>query len=352
MDQVLEDQTIKVWIGFLGAEFTDHVQTHLGFFEAYHYFDSDEEDPKLPFAPALIEVAQEHFAFFSANEDDEQEEDDTLPELIPDESGSVPVEQRLLLLEKSLVMLTKGMETLLKDKAPRPKASSKAKATPKMKAAPQVRPSALRKGKKIDGEDPATAFPALDAGVVQAAIQAGVPKENLEEMQRLIGQNSKAAAVKDLNKVSLHDPLSEEEDGGEAAMQRAEGSGLAAPVDPVVQSLSKLTSIIEVLTDDRKKKSRTKLDEALDAVGVSSTDSLGIGSGKKNAAARRALRATFEDHPEEIHRMIERLMYEDLQSRTSISSQLVSTQGAGWNSGRELEISKQVLFQRGLQLGS
>ena len=316
MDQVLEDQAIKVWIGFLGAEFIDHVQTHFGFFEAYHYFDSDEEDPKLPFAPALIEVAQEHFAFFSANEEDEQEEDDALPELIPDESGSVPVEQRLLLLEKNLVTLTKGMETLLKDKAPRPKTSSKAKATPKTKVAPQVRPSAMRRGKKIDGEDPATAFPALDAGVVQAAIQAGVPMENLEEMQRLIGQNSKAAAVKDLNKVSLHDPLSEKKDGGEAAMQRAEGSGLAAPVDPVAQSLSKLTSIIEVLTDDRKKKSRTKLDEALDAVGVNSTDSLGIGSGKKNAAARRALRATFEDHPEEIHRMIERLMYEDLQSQT------------------------------------
>ena len=318
MDKVLEDQVMKVWIGFLGAEFIDQVQTHLGFFfEASHYFDEDEDDPKLPYAPALIEVAQEHFAFFSANEEEDKDVEDGLPELIPDESGLAPVEDRLLQVEKTLVNLARGMQTLLKDKSPRPKAANRPKAmpTPKTKAG-QTKPSLVRKTKKAEPEDATAAFPSLDAGVVQAALQAGVPRSNLEEMQRLIGQNTKAAAVKDLNKVQLQDPLSEEEDGLEVEMQKAEECGLGAPADPVAQSLTKLTSIIEVLTDDRRKKGRSKLDEALDGVGASSTDSLGIGSGKKNAAARRALRATFEDHPEEIHRMIERLMYEDLQSQT------------------------------------
>ena len=322
LDQLLEGQTIKVWIGFLGPEFIDHVQTHLGFFEAAHYFDDDEEDPMLPYAPALIEVAQEHFAFFSANEEEAVEEQEEPPELIPDESGSVPIEHRLLRLEQSLANLAKGVETMLKEKTPKPKATSKAKAVPanpKAKSNATVRAPALRKTKKnseVGGADASASYPSLDPGVVAAALQAGVPKENLEEMEKLIGQNSKAAVVKDLNKVRLQDPLSEDEDATEMEMQKEDGAGSGAHADPVAQSLSKLTSIIQVLTDDRKKKDKSKLEEALDSVGASSTDSLGIGSGKKNAAARRALRATFEDHPEEIHRMIERLMYEDLQSQT------------------------------------
>ena len=322
LDQLLEGQTIKVWIGFLGPEFIDHVQTHLGFFEAAHYFDDDEEDPMLPYAPALIEVAQEHFAFFSANEEEAVEEQEEPPELIPDESGSVPIEHRLLRLEQSLANLAKGVETMLKEKTPKPKATSKAKAVPanpKAKSNATVRAPALRKTKKnseVGGADVGASYPSLDPGVVAAALQAGVPKENLEEMEKLIGQNSKAAVVKDLNKVRLQDPLSEDEDATEMEMQKEDGVGSGAHADPVAQSLSKLTSIIQVLTDDRKKKDKSKLEEALDSVGASSTDSLGIGSGKKNAAARRALRATFEDHPEEIHRMIERLMYEDLQSQT------------------------------------
>ena len=321
LDQLLDDQTVKVWIGFLGPEYIDHVQTHLGFFEAAHYFDDNEEDPLLPYAPALIEVAQEHFAFFSANEGEVvADEPEELPELIPDESGSAPIEDRMLKLEKSLIEIAKGMETLMKEKVPKTTPSSKSKpgATPKPKSN-SSRPSALRKTKKtpeVDAADVASAYPALDQGVVTAALQAGVPKENLEEMQRLIGQNTKAATVKDLNKVRLQDPLSEDEDAKELEMQKDDVSGSAVHADPVVQTLTKLTSIIEVLTDDRKKKDKTKLEEALDSVSASSTDSLGIGSGKKNAAARRALRATFEDHPEEIHRMVEKLMYEDLQSQT------------------------------------
>ena len=40
------------------------------------------------------------------------------------------------------------------------------------------------------------------------------------------------------------------------------------------------------------------------------------GSGKKAAAARRALRTIYEEKPEEISNLIEKLIYEDLNSTT------------------------------------
>ena len=331
MDDVIPETTLKVWIGFLAPEFIDSVSTHLSFFESEHYFDDNEFDPVLPYAPALIDVAQEHFAFFSATEaepaQDAAAEEELLPVLDPDESGLLPLPERMLALEKGLVDLTKGMEQLLKPKmgAPRPKPAPKNKgSTPKAKAGTAPRPGALKKAKVGVGEDldPSALYPALDQGVVAAALQAGVPKENLEEMQKLLTQNPKGAAIRDLNKVKLIDPLSEEEDAGEAGLAAAEESGWVAHADPVSLSIAKLTNIIEVLTDDKRKKEKTRLEEALDSVSASSSDSLGIGSGKKSAAARRALRATFEDHPEEIHKMIEKLMAEDLQSQTLGPGQL------------------------------
>lgn len=323
MDEIVPDVTLKVWIGFLSPEFMDSVKTHIGFFDAEYFFDDNEDDPLLPYAPALIEVAQEHFAFFSASdfgEQPENQEEELLPALTVDESGSLPLPERMLALEKGLLALSRGVEQLLQ-----PKAAAKAKASakhkvinPKPKPASTPRQSAMKKTNPPHGAsaDLADLYPALDQGVVAAAVQAGVPRENLEEMQKLLSQNTKGAAIRDLNKVQLADPLSEEEDAAEMELAKADASGLGAHADPVSLSIAKLTNIIEVLTDDKKKKPRTKLDEALDSVTASSSDSLGMGSGKKSAAARRALRSTFEDHPEEIHRMIERLMAEDLQSQT------------------------------------
>ena len=325
MTEPLQDYTMKVWIGFLAPEFIDSVRTHIGFFDAECYFDDTEDDPLLPYAPALIEVAQEHFAFFSANEAElpqvVQLEEELIPVLEPDVSGSVPLPERMLALEKGLVNLSKGMEQLLKSKVlpARAKPSPKPKANAaKPKAAVTSRPSAMKKNKGGAGDDAdlASLYPALDQGVVAAAVQAGVPKENLEEMQKLLTQNSKAATVRDLNKVRLMDPLSEGEDEGEAGMVKEEECGLGAGADPVTLSIAKLTNIIEVLTDEKRKKDKSKLEEALDSMSASSSDSLGIGSGKKSAAARRALRTTFEEQPGEIHKMIERLMAEDLQSQT------------------------------------
>ena len=54
-------------------------------------------------------------------------------------------------------------------------------------------------------------FPKLDAGVVAAALQAGIPMTHLESMQSLMAQHTKATKVKDMNPKVAPDPLSENE---------------------------------------------------------------------------------------------------------------------------------------------
>ena len=133
-------------------------------------------------------------------------------------------------------------------------------------------------------------------------------------MQKLLTRNTKAAKVKDMNRVHFMHPLSEDEE--DEASEGAEESGSPVDGDPMSLSLSKLTAIVEMLAEERKKKaSQTKIEQALDTAshtGESST----LGGGKKNAAARRALRSTFHQDPLEIANLIEKMMWEDLHSQT------------------------------------
>ena len=93
-----------------------------------------------------------------------------------------------------------------------------------------------------------------------------------------------------------------------------------AGVDPMQDALTKLTSIVATLAEDKKKKQgATKLDAALDHAGSGGTsEGATLGSGKRSAAARRALRAMLHEHPAEIYQCIERLIWEDISSQTLV----------------------------------
>ena len=71
-------------------------------------------------------------------------------------------------------------------------------------------------------------------------------------MQKLLSKSTKAAKVKDPNKVQFADPLSEEE-LEVPEPEFVDGSGSAPPGDPSIASLSKLTSIVEMLAEERGK---------------------------------------------------------------------------------------------------
>ena len=194
------EEKMKLWVGYLKPEFMQFVHTFIEDFKCDHFFDDDETDPMLPFAQSLIDAAQEHFAFFSAAE--ELEVPEAEPE-VPEEEELVAASgspgsllKRVEKLEGTMVAVSEGVQELLgREKGLVPLTTSAALGKKNAaKKAPTKRAVVVGNPKP----KPGTKYPLLDPGVVEAAIQAGVPESKLVEMQRLIGSNAKAAKVKDL----------------------------------------------------------------------------------------------------------------------------------------------------------
>ena len=250
------DFYIKVWIGFWKMELVEELHTHVEECEFDYFFHTDAEgNVVIPFAQSLLAVAQEHFAFFSAAEEVASGVPEAPPEAPEEEElepGSPGVESRLNQLEKAVKMMTDGMEKLLAGDAQRP----------------QLRPPAIKNvlkqkvtiggttviGGSASFKDPTskgkavpprkqmeTQYPHLDIGVVNASLQAGVPHEQLAEMDAMIASNAKAKKVKDMNPAVRLDPLSEMEwDQALAEEQvpgQSEGDGLEADTsDPIAKA--------------------------------------------------------------------------------------------------------------------
>lgn len=320
------DEYIKVWIGYLHEDHREGL--HYIEESEFEYFfgpsPSDEIGPVVPMAQALVDVAQEHFAFFSATEN--QPEDDDV-ELKAD-AGLPDHGDRLTRLENTMEKLAAAVEMMAGTQ--RPSALKKTPVDPSLRVefasssaqgsqpsesfrrpTAKVKPAANQRGIE-------TMYPHLDPGVVQAALQANVPAIQLEQMEKMMASNTKAKKVKDMNPQLGPDPLSEADPlDEEEAVQVEQGDvGLEDHLDPVSRSLVKLTGIMELLAAEKKKGPGSKLDQALDAVGSTGGDGLQLGSGKKSASARRLLRTTFAESPTEISSVVEKLMFEDLQSQT------------------------------------
>lgn len=128
---------------------------------------------------------------------------------------------------------------------------------------------------------------------------------------------SKVAASKKTRQVNVLSETDSDEgtgDGGGSGGATPSGS----PATPLEDAVGQLAQIVQILTADRVKKQKaSKVEIALDGVSASGvTDAGTIGSGKKTAAARRALRSALQDNPEEIVGLIEKLMLEDLSNQT------------------------------------
>ena len=271
-------------------------------------------------AQALAEAANEHFSFFSAT--------DGFPDAVEvenghDEPGSADVSSRVSRLESYIEDMAQNMKQLMEAHqsgripvqtyGPR---SSSARPSKDAAVVPTRKP-ALRKPAQKDTSS-ASAFPHLAQDVVQAALQAGIDPDVLGQMSKLVAANPKGAKLGDLNPKIQPNPLSEDE--AEEEEESEGGSPAAGGMDPMQEALTKLTSIVATLAEDKKKKlGASKLDSALDHVGSGpSSEGGGLGTGKRSAAARRALRSMLHEHPAEIYQCIEWLMWEDISSQTLV----------------------------------
>ena len=317
------DRYIKCWVGFLRSDLLLHLQPLDEMAECECNFGVYEEKFVIPAVESLVAAANEHFVFFSAEEGESAEPAEILESPTgPPDVGSEELQARVKKIETTLGTLTAGVDQLL-ESARREKALT---STPKHGAT--FAPKHAVPGKE-------SAFPHLDPSVVQAALQAGVPHANLAQMERLVGQNARAKKVKEIRSDVILDPLSEDEP---VAVERDESGSPQG--DRVADTLTKLTAIVELLAEDKKKaRATSKLDLALDsAQGTLSSEGVTLGAAKKTAAARLALRATFQKHPEEVHQVVERLMYEDLSSQTLGPGQ----QPAGLNARSWVEFRSRI----------
>lgn len=331
-----ENIKMKVWVGYLHRDLAQDLQPYSAVAVCNHYFMREEGRVLIPFPDSLIAAANEHFAFFSAQEEEplphvDGEDEAPLAELIPQKntpdgrdgqpvqepaSGSVAIERRVQNIESVMDAMQTTLQQIASKVGSTPKTVATKPKAPAKAAANQSKPLALScqaPSKTVNS------YPHLDPAVVQAALQAGVTHENLVQMEKVVLNNARARKTADPNKNLELDPLSEDENDNQVIAveneELVEGSGSAQ--DPMMQSLTKLTNIMSMLTEDKARKTaRSKLDAALDSLQATGSDSTALGAGKKTAAARRALRNAFLDHPEEIHMLVEKLMFEDLNSQT------------------------------------
>ena len=183
---------IKCWVGFLKPELINHLQP------LEHYDDCDFTFGKvgdvilIPAPESVVAAANEHFAFFSAEERLHQGQEHRSGDLQDGdqgqaESGLADLQQRVGTMEATMQKLEEGMSQLLGERSQERQAQNQTGKAPRA----VTRPPALRK----PGQAPVTTsmprvLPTLDQGVVQAALQAGVPAHSLAQMEKLISQNT------------------------------------------------------------------------------------------------------------------------------------------------------------------
>ena len=320
---LIPDQTMKLWMGFLPPEQVVVLSQEEEEVEYAHVFWESDFESFFPSGASLVAAASEHFAFQSATAGEEETEQPLV------DFGSHAMESRLGCLENLVGSLAAKLDSVF--------VPQEAAETPTQPG----RPSALKKPSRSREKTsaPHVSFPSLDPSVVASALSAGVDVSSLREMERLMqeptvkgkkiaeppGASSKPApAPKKQQGVNV---LSET-DSDEEEQKEPGGSGGGTPggSQPSMEdAVSQLAQIVQVLTSDKMKKQKvSRVETALDGVSASGVSETGsIGSGKRTAAARRALRAALVENPEEIVSLIERLMMEDLSSQTVTPGQPV-----------------------------
>lgn len=301
--------TMRVWMGFLDHGLLLSLEEDAepdSFDFGFHQADAE---PMAPTAVALRDAAQEHFAFVSAVE---------YPEGEAMVSG-LDMDPRVGRLEQLMEGLATSVSTLVSRLEPASSQATHLAATPKRASAMKIAGVKAHEGSHVSF---AEKFPMMDPTVVTAALQAGVEEESLREMQKLLGavapmtkrlkEPGAVPAAKASAKPGAN--LSETDSDKDVLGGGTPGASQAT----VEQAVTHLAEIVGVLAADKLKKKRTsKLEAALDGISASGiSDTMTLGSGKKAAAARRVLRSSLQESPEEVYQLIEKMMLEDLMHQT------------------------------------
>ena len=302
-----EETVIRVWVGFLHGEVLIHSKAgESDDAEALRFVD-DQNRAADPVTQSLADVANDHFGFYSAVSQDEEEEE-RVPECPRDSPSQLA--DRVTGLEEQL----ESIRNLLGDLPSKLKGETS-------------RPSALKQPTSKAAAAPK--YTSLDPGVLASARQAGVPEEHLKRLAKLA---QKPNRMEDAPfRPSRRNVLSESEDEMEVA-EEEEADGGGSPSTPVEKAVVQLSKLVSAMA--KQKKVSSGLGGILDrsegvAVGESSSSS-SQGARSKSAAFLK-LKAALVERPQWIYESIEELMEEDFgHLRSAPSSHQIVASARGW----------------------
>ena len=320
----------RVCLGWLSADLVDS----LGFdFEeeelTYNFVATDGETVCLPSSLSLVEAAKEKFGVTVEGQPDGQ-------------SGPLdPKNSRLEDLENKFNLLQASLDRLLDHQSGGSGFHSAAEDPLALVAPPGLTPNPKRKSALRKPAVPSAPAPQKDAGLegldpatVQAAIQAGIPRNHLSSMAALMQQRPPKLEDYPLTSTpawAAH-PDSDVEEDAEDAKEAVDGVGPDSSGGSIPQAVLQLTKIVSELATGRKKSGTGSLEDALNAVGGStSSGDQHQGSSRKHAAAVLALKKALKERPELIYRSIEANMQEDFNLTSQAPNSGVPTVTArGW----------------------
>ena len=108
MDTIVDGLKMRLWVCFLSDELCDVVDMSLIEFVSDCFFEVNGEPGYLPFAQSLMEVASEHYDFFSACEEGMREEEAHM-EMPNGKPGSEDMASRMQRIELMMADLHENM---------------------------------------------------------------------------------------------------------------------------------------------------------------------------------------------------------------------------------------------------
>eukprot|EP00435_Cladocopium_sp_Y103_P062859 s246_g24.t1 len=297
LEESLEEEPIKVWVGFLASDLVAISQpgrAEGSLFEPC-FEDVMDGDLRMPYARALVEVSEQHFAFQSAAEA-------SLPSgAMPNgEEESPTMEERMRFLETSLHHIQKSLTVLAEERKK-----------------PEEGPRPKSRAERADsGGGAAKAKAAASLGQLWSLAKV------LQKPNRLPDQPARAALGR------AEDVLgeSEEEDGIEEL--GVGGDGAVAAANPMETAVLQLTKIVGKMA----KSSGRDLEALLDGADCGPADAaVGSSGGKSKAAAYKRLRSALTENPVAIYESIEKNMDTDFhQTRSAPGSSLQTMSSRAW----------------------
>ena len=319
-------QTVRLWIGLCepaaesALEVTDDEPSVL-------LGQLPSENSLLPFGEALGELLQAQLVGGTTSAQTANEG--------PGSSAEAGLTHRIASIERALSQLTAALHPSVEPAVARPNLPVQ---TEGVKLGARSSGLGSTPAPKASAEAPAGTFPGLDRGVVAAAMAAGVEAQALQEMSRLLSAGPLSRLRSEpppRPRPENSGPLDESEDEAlrqdplTASKRETAPHALQSESSPAEVLAHAMVKCLDSLQGRASSSKAGPLERALDASGGGSLEG-SLGGGRRNAAARRALREALLNSPEEISLLVEALMSEDLSASTPGVGAPAVTSARGW----------------------